>query len=176
MPPPVSVIHVSPPKDKNTRKRKKVDESPEVDPPAPPPRPVITVPPRSRLTRGSRALVSTSPPSPAQSLSLTSFPSSSALFSPAPSDPPPSVISSARSAPAVFSSTTPAWSSGGFTAQSQGLEVRILRSQLDTANNRFEREQECSRLEVESLRAEFASEREVYQEYIRQLESALGRK
>ena len=172
MPPPVSVIHVSPPKDKNTRKRKKVDESPEVDPP----RPVITVPPRSRLTRGSRAPVSTSPPSPAQSLSLMSFPSSSALFSPAPSDPPPSVISSARSAPPAFSSGTPAWSSGGFTAQSQGLEVRILRSQLDTANNRFEREQERSRLEVESLRAEFASEREVYQEYIRQLESALGQK
>ena len=42
--------------------------------------------------------------------------------------------------------------------ESQALEVWILRPQLDTANKRLDREQERSRLEVESLRAEFASE------------------
>lgn len=175
MPPPGPTIHVSPPKEKN-RKRKKVDDSPEVEPPPSSSRPVITVPPRPRLTRGNRVPVSTSPSSPAQSLSLRSFPSDSALFSPAPSDPPLSIISSSNSAPATFSSVTPSWPSSGFTGQSQALEVRILRSQLDTANKRLDREQDRSRLEVESLRAEFASEREAYQDHIRQLESLLGRK
>lgn len=178
MPPPAAgpTIHISPPKAKSTRKRKQSEVSPEVESSLPPPpRPQVVVPIRPR-PRSNRVIPSTSPSSPAPFLSTTGLPTGSALFSPAPSDPPPSAVSSARSAPATFPSATPAWSSGSFTVQSQGLEVRILRAQLDTANKRFEREQERSRLEVESLRAEFASEREAYQDHIIQLESLLGQK
>jgi hypothetical protein len=67
------------------------------------------------------------------------------------------------------------WSVAGFTAQSHSLELTILRSRLDAATSLLEREQERSRHELESLRAQISTERNAYQAYIKSLEEALGR-
>jgi hypothetical protein len=68
------------------------------------------------------------------------------------------------------------WNVAGFTAQSHSLELTILRSRLDATTSLLEREQERSRLELESLRTQISTERTAYQAYIKSLEEALGRR
>ena len=135
-------------------KRKKFDESFEVIVSKPPvrPRPLVPKPP---VFVEPLEPFTTSP-----AFSTTSLPFSSTSF-----DPPPSAV--ATSSTSSFASQPPL-----------SLEVAILRSQLDAANENLRRERELAQRErerfeqdLQSAKAQFDRERATYLEYIQSLES-----
>lgn len=147
-------------------KRHKPNETTKPVVPAPPPTdhgPVIVYRPRNKLPRPTPVITSM-PASPTHSFDIvessygSSFPSSTL-------GPPPSVIGTASSSSSVGS-------------QSLTLEVAILRSQLEAANDSLRSEREQARVdrdrhqeEVRRMAEQFDRERKAYQEYIKSAES-----
>ena len=121
---------------------------------------VIVYRPRHRIPHPT---IVSPPPSPAQSFDLVDSPQISLFTSSASLEPPPSVIATSSST----SSTS---------SQSFSLEVALLRSQLDTANENLRRERERSQQErerhfqeIRGLEEQFKRERQAYQDFISSL-------
>jgi hypothetical protein len=135
-----------PSKEKGT-KRKQPDDS--EDPTPPPPisnrAEVVVYQPKNRLPRKPATVPATPSFSPSQSFSLIDLP-------------PPSPIGTSSSLPSLSSS-------------SHLLEIAILKSQLDAANESLRRERERSQQELQVQRDQFDRERSAYQDYIKSLES-----
>lgn len=136
-------------------KRKKFDESFEVIVSKPPVRPRPLVPKTPVFVEPTEPFT-TSP-----AFSTTSLPFSSTSF-----DPPPSAVATTSST-SSFASQPPL-----------SLEVAILRSQLDAANENLRRERELAQRErerfeqdLQSAKTQFDRERATYLEYIQSLES-----
>jgi hypothetical protein len=152
----IATSKAGPSKEKGT-KRKKPDDTPE---------PTSV---RTPSTRSNRAEVVLNPlriptppphpPSPLPSYTIVNLPSPFSSVPTADSGPPPSVIAT--------SST-----SSSFSSSSQVLEIAILRSQLDAANEVIRRERERSQQEMRALQEQFDRERAAYQTFINSINSA----
>ena len=171
-----------PPNDKGI-KRKHPDDSTEAGP-----RPAHSFLPgesiRYRPRSRPRPQVATSPaPSPNYGFDVIDSLNTSPLFLgsslPSPSlDPPPSFAGSSSFDPLPSFAGTTSSSSSLVSHSSLTLEVAILRSQLDAANDSLRRERELSQRErersqqeVRTMEEQFDRERKAYQEYIKSLES-----
>ena len=154
----------SQPKSKPT-KRHKPNETPKPIAPAPPPADrgqVIVYRPRNRPPRPTPIITSV-PASPTFSFDVVEPTRSAGL--PTPSlEPPPSIIGT--------SSTT-----SSATSYPLSLEIAVLRSQLEGANESLRREREQSQVdrdrhreEIRRLEEQFGRERQAYQDFVQSLE------
>lgn len=121
---------------------------------------VIVYRPQNRVPRPK---IAPPPPSPSKSFDFVESPQISLFASSSSLEPPPSVV-------ATTSSASPT------SSPSFSLEVALLRSQLDTANENLRRERERSQQErerhyqeVRGLEEQFKRERQAYQDFIASL-------
>ena len=145
-----------------TLKHKKIDEPAESSQP--------TVAPRNfaevvvyKSQKAPPPPVNHQPPSPTNSFDIIELSAAPTLFSPS-LEPPPSLPGSSSSISSLAS-------------QSLSLEIAILRSQLDAANDnlrcereKIRQEREHHTLELQELEDRFDRERKVYQNFIKNLE------